>query len=56
LEASGHLVRRGRAGGVRGGFGQRFAQSIAGDLFGATAKPMGFVTDNQIPTGVDQIA
>jgi len=58
LKASGlALVRCGREQQqVRGGFGQRFAQAITGDLFGATAKPMGFVADNQIPTSVDQIA
>ena len=58
LEASGlALVRRGREQQqVRGGFGQRFAQAVAGDLFGAAAEPVGFVADNQIPTGVDQVA
>ena len=58
LKASGlALVRRGREQQqVGGGFGQRFAQTIAGDLFGAAAKPMRFVADNQIPTGVDEVA
>ena len=41
---------------IRGGFGQGFAQAIAGNLFGAAAEPVGFVADNQIPTGVDQVA
>jgi hypothetical protein len=51
------LVRRGRKQEqVRGGFGQGFAEPVAGDLFGASAEAMGFVADNQIPTGVDQIA
>ncbi len=50
-------MRRGREQQqVRGGFGQGFAQAVAGDLFGAAAEPVGFVADNQVPTGVDQVA
>ena len=41
---------------IRGGFGESLAQAIAGDLFGAAAEPVGFVADDQIPTGVDQVA
>ena len=50
-------MRRGREQQqVRGGFGQGFAQPVAGDLFSAAAKPVGLVADNQVPTGVDQVA
>ena len=51
------LVRCGRQQQqVRGGFGQGFAQAVAGDLFGAAAEPVGFVADNQVPASVDQVA
>ena len=58
LEACGlSLVWRGREQQqVWGGFGQCFAQPIAGDLFGTAAESVGLVADNQIPTGVDQVA
>jgi hypothetical protein len=36
--------------------GQRFAQTITGYLFRAAAKPVGLITDDQIPTGVDEVS